>query len=263
MVVCSTIFERSEGRSKIENEMVAYRIIRRLEDEYHVSFSCGGEEFTFLKFMRALLFNMAYIEYRPTLLRLLDEYNINADNVISHFIALQNQKNIPKNVKEMIENSFVTLPYHKQFTHVKMGYVFETHDGRRLEAYQLDKNCHNRRLYELLCKNDFLGMCHEAVEVCSPCLSDVTIVTSMLKSPFTGGYFHSYFKGNQGRDVMDVATNTLFTNGTFDSFFKPIELQQIPSNQLQEYFQTLEDCKEDEKMCKVLRLALSNQRRGL
>lgn len=251
------IMNETERKTVREHEAISMRIIKELESYYKIDFHVYENNITYSVLIHAMLFDPSFIEYRPKLLEILEKYNVNEENIISRFLIALNQAGIPYNTKYFIEESLRSLPYCKSFKKFSDGYVIETRNAM-VEAYQLSESVDNTDLWILLNQNVFQKHCHEAVEFCSKYFPDEYIVTSELKSLFGGTYYHSYFKGKNKEEVYDIAASILYKENTFDTFYKPSELQKIPSSRLNEYLEELPEEKE-RNYCKVLRLAIENK----
>lgn len=256
MKTYNQVLEETEGKTRIENEMICKSIILEIERLYNTYFPVKEFNVTYGIMLQTILFDPYYANYRSTVLQMLDEYKVDERNIVSRFLITINQTNLPPSAKEEIENSFKNLPFCKHIEKLKDGYIIETTKGN-IEAYQLSKITKNQGLYKLLNKNILQSHCHEAVDICKGVFPKANIVTSELNALFDGIYYHSYFK-TKNDAVIDVSTNTLYKNNTFDLFYNPKELQNIPSCKLDEYIMNLEDIN-NETRCKVLRLAIQNK----
>lgn len=252
------ICNETEEQSKINNELICKKIITELEKIYHIKFPVFQYNITYSIFLQILLFSPDYMEYRDTLLGLLEKYNPNMRNIVFRFLGIVNQELMLDSERRITENAFKTLPYCKKFEKLEYGYYIETSDGA-LEAYRLSKNIYWPSLYENLYNGAYANSCHQAVDWCRYYFPNTEIVTSELPIIFGEIMYHSYFKDESTGEIIDIATNTLYKNNTFDTFYKPKELQRIPSVMLDEYIKTLP--KEDNNHCEVLRLALQNKMR--
>lgn len=251
------MMDETERITKNRHEYICRTIIFELEKIYHVSFPVIQNHMTYGSFVQTILFTPALTEYRPKTLDLLEQYQVDERNIVFRFLMNIHQFGLPEQFKLSFETVFKTLPYCKNMEKIQDGYIIET-KSRVVEAYQLSKMIQNRNLYKLLEQNMFQGHCHEAVEIGSSYFRTANIITSELTSMFGGMYYHSYFKGENTEDVIDLSTNTLYKENTFDTFYEPKELQCIPSSKLDEYLATIP---EEKKHCKVLKLAIQNKQK--
>jgi len=251
------VWDETEGKTRIHKELMCKTIILELERECDVHFPINEVSENYGGFLQVLLFNSYYMQYREKLLDIMEKYSVNWTNIVYRFISVVNQKGIPPLGKRMMENALKTLPYCKMFERIENGYVIETLDGI-LEIYQLSEVVRDPILWFLLNDNILTGCCHDAVKQCNDFFPHTNIVTSEIKSVFDGVFYHSYFKDEDMKEVIDISSNTIYVNSTFDTFYKPNEIQIIPSMMLDEYLKQLPENK-DVKYPKVLRLALQNK----
>lgn len=251
------IMNETERSSIIKTEEISTKIIKELENIFDVYFPVMKSGITYGIMIQAILFDPTYRNYRTELVKLLDKYNVNEKNILFRFLAIVNQVNISEYAKLIYEDSFFSLPYCKYHKKEKNGYIIGMKSGI-VEVYQLNKITRNEGLYSLINQDIFKGHCHEAVEICSPYLKEHYIITSELDTLFSENFYHSYFKSDDDREVIDVATNTLYKSNTFDYFYEPQEIQKIKSCNLQAYINSL-DTTDKNKTCKVLKLAIKNK----
>lgn len=249
------VLNETERKAKNQNEVMCKKIIRELEQTYKVHFPVSEYKITYSVFLQIILFTPDYMQYRDTLIELLEKYNPNLKNLVFRFLSIVNQEAMPDSERRITENAFKTLPYCKKFEKLEYGYYIETIDGI-VEAYRLSKNIYWPSLYEHLSKNVCAKHCHQAVDWCRYYFPDTEIVTSELPIIFGEIMYHSYFKDESTGEIIDIATNTLYKNNTFDTFYQPKELQRIPSMMLDSYIDKLPG-----KHCKVLELAIQNKMR--
>lgn len=222
------VLNETERKAKIQNEVMCKKIIRELEQNYKVHFPVSEYKITYSVFLQIILFTPDYMQYRDTLIELLEKYNPNMRNIVFRFLGIVNQELMLDSERRITENAFKTLPYCKKFEKLEYGYYIETIDGA-LEAYRLSKNIYWPSLYENLYNDVYANSCHQAVDWCRYYFPDTEIVTSELPIIFGEIMYHSYFKDESTGEIIDIATNTLYKNNTFDTFYKPKELQRIPS----------------------------------
>lgn len=257
MKTYNQIMDETERLATKKNELISMKIIMELELYYKIKFPIFENNLTYSLLIQLILFEPSFIEYQPKLLELLQKNNVNEENIISRFLITINKVGMPMNLKYWMEESLRSLPYCKNFKILDNGYVIETKNAI-VEAYQLSESIYNQELYGLLSQNIFQRHCHEAVEICSKYFPNDMIITSELNSLFEGTYYHSYIKGENKQDVYDIAANILYTENTFDTFYKPRELQNIPNSNLDEKLKILPE-ETGEKHCKILRLAIENK----
>ncbi len=254
MKTFESIIEETENQSVYNNEFLCEKIIHGLERIYNTHFPVSEYHMTYNIFIQVLLLDPTYRIYRNKLVEILDVYKFNWKNIVFRFLITVNQEGLPELEKSIFENSFKTLPYVKKLEIRENGYLIETQDGT-VEAYKLSKMINYPSLYGLLKQNVFQRHCHEAVDICKIYFPQAEIVTSELSTPFKGIHYHSYYKSNS--DVIDISTNTLYKNNTFNEFYNPREIQQIPVCELEKQISKLPD--EGNNHCKVLRLAIQNK----
>lgn len=251
------VMDETERATMKNHELISMKIIEEVESYYKIKFPIEENNLTYSLLIQLILFDPSFVEYRSKLFGVFEKYNINEENIISRFLITINQVGIPILLKYFMEESLRKFPCCKSFKKFNNGYVIETKNGV-VEAYQLSKLIDDKNLCALLNENILRKHCHEAVQICSKYFPDGMIITSELNSLFEGTYYHSYFKGESKEDVYDVSTNTLYKGNTFDTFYKPRELQSIPSSKLDEQIKRLPE-EQNENHCKVLRLAIENK----
>lgn len=254
MKTYNQVMEETEGKTRIENEIISESIILEIERLYNTYFPVKEFNVTYGIMLQTVLFDPYYADYRSKLIELLEKYNADERNIVSRFLITINQTNLPPSAKEEIENSFKNLPFCKHIEKSKYGYTIETNAGI-VETYQLSKITQHQGLYKLLDQNILQSHCHEAVDICRGAFPNSNIITSEMNALFGGIFYHSYFK-TEYNEVIDVSANTLYKSNTFDEFYKPNVIQNIPNSEMSEHLRTLKD---KEKSCKVLRLAIHNK----
>lgn len=251
------VMDETERATIRRHERISMEIIKEVESYYKVNFPIVENNLTYSLLIQLILFDPSFVEYQSKLFEVFEKYNVNEENIVSRFLITINQSGIPMILKSWMEESFRKSPCCKSFKKISNGcYIIETKNGV-VEAYQLSKSICDVDFYALLNSNILQKHCHEAVQICSKYFPDEMIITSELNSLFEGIYYHSYIK-EKNNDVYDVSTNTLYKENTFDTFYKPRELQNIPCPLLDEKLKILTE-ERGEKHCKVLRLAIENK----
>jgi len=251
------IMEELERKTIRDTELICKNIVLEIEKTCKIHFPVEESKITYGVLLQAILLDYSFITYRPMALKLIQKYDFHDENFVSRFLITINKVGLPDYLKGYMEQSFKNLPFCKRMEKLKNGYIIETKSGI-VEAYQLSETTDNKILADFLKLNIFQRRCHEAVEICSKYLPKEKIITSELNALFGGTYCHSYFKEEEKEDVIDISANTLYKGNTFDTFYKPIELQCIKSSELYDYIKKLPEEK-NENHCKVLRLAIERK----
>ena len=255
-MTCKQMFNETEGAYRIENEKKARLILIEFEKKFHIKFNYQG--ISAIELIIYLLSNSSFNNYKNELIDLLIKYNVNEKTIILAFIENMNQIGIPEYIKIELENSLEALPFVKRLEFLRNGYIILDNDNEVIECYNLYMNFDNSDVVKFLKTINFRNKCHESVDFLKEYMKEYFIVTSKMNTLFDGFYYHSYFKA-QDNSVVDIASNTLYKNDYFDKFFKPQILMQIDFDSYNNGILNLKESKEDESMCKVLRLALSKK----
>lgn len=252
------VFKETELKTQELNNEIAQKVIEELEMIYGTKFALPGSKLTYPMIIQTLLFIPEYVKFREKLIELLEKYNVCETNIILRYLSIINQPTMTEEVKEIFETNFLSLPYYEFYEKKENGCIIETKEGV-IEAYNLAALTDSEILYKLIKQNRYRQLCHVAVEECVPFYPEHHIVTSEINALFNGGYYHSYYKSSNNKEVVDLASNMIYKNSTFDNFYKPNELLNIKASKLNEEFNKLKQPMFHSQMAKTLQLALHNK----
>lgn len=251
------IMNETERKSKIQNELVSKDIINELELCFGIHFPAEQYKITYASLIQTIILDPKYEEYRPILLSLMKNYGYNEHNLLFRLISILNQPSLnePQNkfAKRLLESSFTKLPCIKSMQLLGIGYHIDTDYGT-IHVFQLDK------MNKMSCKieNSLQGCCHEAVDLYHKEFLEDTIITSAIPNLFTGYYYHSYFEMSDGSGVVDIANNAFYSENDFENFVKPIVINKIPCDKIEECYQDFrKENKTISQKNRVLQMAIS------
>lgn len=249
------ILYETEEKSNFEDEFISKKIILKLNEDNDIKLPTLDYYVPYSAMLQMILINPEYLFCRNQVVQMLEENNYNWKNVVFRFISIINDGRLPDSIRVETIKSFKSFPFCKNIEILENGCIIETTEGT-IEAYKLNRLLKNEMLCKALDERTFLNRCHSAVEECKLLFPATNIITSELPTLFGGIMYHSYFKDETKGQVFDIALNTLYTGDTFNAFYNPNELLNVPSDKLDEYSNELP---KDNKYYKVLRMALNNK----
>lgn len=134
--------------------------------------------------------------------------------------------------REEIVDKYLKLPmiYNIKFNDID-EYTIESVFGT-YSFYLADKRIEDNEVLDYLKKENRSNSCHENTVTLLTSYNDIYSITSLCKSYFTGGYYHSYSYIKEKDQVLDLCSNMLAKKRVFDDLYSPNEILFMRSDKI-------------------------------
>lgn len=262
MDILTRTFHDIEEKTIKKTEQISKIILDELERIYRIPF-VSSKDVICSNLLFLLLLSPEFSMIRDVVIELLEKYHFNKRLLFLQIVSLLCQNDVTEDVRKVRRECIQNLPYCLGIENQNNYYKIKTEFGI-LEFYMLSSIVQNPNLKYQLQKN-YLGSCHQAVELFQNYFREDFITTSKFEYWFGGEFYHSYYTLQNKEGIVDISKNIFYPGDSFNEIFNPNKVLEYPTKELKRRF--LEFQKEVPEIVndydKVLQLALWEERKRL
>lgn len=210
-------------------------------------------------FMRLILIDPSFVEFRPMLLSLLDKHNVN------YYALLWNYTNafarapigVVNIMVDELNKSHIWNPLFYYNNLLTVGTARGDFKLMNVDRWLME----NKGV--ILAADEYNNHCHEGVWNLAPYFEDYTASVVRMPTVVGGGsFFHSFFE--KDGVVLDFATKAAIINDSFSAVMRPQKIFSCPAGELDDRYEELRNTDPDvpDSMCAVLALAINEIKKG-
>lgn len=228
------VFEETEAKSVQRTETICKCIIKELEKKFQIDFLVEEHYISYRSWIYQMLLYSSMISslqtYLPTLLELLQHYQVNEMSLLSGIFNRISDPIISENKRIQFEAALKNLPYCKSLQKAGSFYKIEANFGT-ITFYRLREQIQNVEFLNLLDSKNWSSECHFTMSQFYPFFPDGDVTVSEVPALFGGYYYHSYFTLQREGLAFDIARNMILEESSLKLLYQPNELVKIPSSE--------------------------------